>query len=71
MGCEAYKRLTYSVTVIISAQKNTFKSFTKVLEYKAVLNRRIKFLYIAMCSLVMNLCSRDLHVTSLNTITRC
>ena len=39
---------------------------TKVLEYKAGLKGRIKFICIAMGSLVMNLCSRDLHVTSLN-----
>ena len=42
---------------------------TKVLEYKAGLNRRIKFVCIAMCSLVMSLCSCDLHVMSLNNIT--
>ena len=46
------------------------KSFiTKVLEYKAGLNRRIKFACVAMCSLVMSLCSRDLLVTSLRAIT--
>ena len=39
---------------------------TKVLEYKAGLKGRIKFVCVAMCSLVMILCSRDLHVTSLN-----
>ena len=39
---------------------------TKVLEYKAGLNRRIKFVCIAMCSLVMSLCSRVLQVMSLN-----
>ena len=38
---------------------------TKVLEYKASLKGRIKFVCIAMCSLVMSLCSRDLHVMSL------
>ena len=32
---------------------------TKVLEYKAGLKGRIRFVYVAMCSLVMNLCSRD------------
>ena len=32
------------------------------------LNRRIKSACIAMCSLVMNLCSRDLLVMSLRTI---
>ena len=41
---------------------------TKVLEYKAGLNRRIKFVCIAMCSLVMSPCSRNLLVMSLNTI---
>ena len=30
---------------------------------------RIKFVCVAMCSLVMNLCLRDLLVMSLNTIT--
>ena len=39
---------------------------TKVLEYKAGLKGGIKFVCIAMCSLVMSLCSHDLHVTSLN-----
>ena len=39
---------------------------TEVLEYKAGLKRRIKFVCVAMCSLVMSLCSCDLHVTSLN-----
>ena len=44
----------------------TFKSFiTKVLK----VNRRIKFVCIAMCSLVMSLCSCDLLMTSLRTIT--
>ena len=28
----------------------------------------IKWLYVAMWSLVMSLCSRDLHVTSFNTL---
>ena len=36
---------------------------------KAGLNKRIKFVCIAMCSLVMSLCSRDLHVMSLIAIT--
>ena len=39
---------------------------TKVLEYKAGLKGKIKFVCVAMCSLVMSLCSHDLHVTSLN-----
>ena len=39
------------------------KSFiTEVLEYKAGLNKRIKFVCVAMCSLVMSLCSRDLLI---------
>ena len=42
---------------------------TKILEYKACLNRRIKFVCIAMCSLVMSLCSCDLLVTSFLTYT--
>ena len=42
---------------------------TKVLEYKAGLKGRIKFVCVAMCSLVMSLCSRDLHMTSLNNNT--
>ena len=41
---------------------------TKVLEYKVGLKGRIKFVCVAMCSLVMSLCSRDLHV-SLNNNT--
>ena len=46
------------------------KSFiSKVLEHKAGLITRIKFICIAMCSVVMNLCSRDLLVMSLRTIT--
>ena len=36
------------------------------MEYKAGLKRRIKFVCVAMCSLMMSLSSRDLHVTSLN-----
>ena len=65
---EAYKtRLANSVTIRILAQNNfmlLLKHFiTEVLEYKA---GRIKFVCVAMCSLVMSLCSRDLHVTSLN-----
>ena len=43
---------------------------TKVLEYKAGLKGRIKFVCVAMCSLVISLCSRDLHVTSLNNTVR-
>ena len=42
---------------------------TKVLEYKAGLKGRIKFVCIAMCSLVMNLCLRDLHVMSFSNNT--
>ena len=39
---------------------------TKVLKYKAGLKGRVKFACVAMCSLVLSLCLRDLHVTSLN-----
>ena len=49
----------------------SFKSghfITKILECKVGLNRRIKFACVAMCSLVMSLCSRDLLVMSLRTI---
>ena len=48
-----------------------FKKFyhSKVLEYKAGLKKRNKFVYVAMCSLVMSLCSHDLPVTSLIAIT--
>ena len=52
------------VSVCVSAPGPHF--ITKVLEYKAGLKGRIKFVCIAMCSLVMSLCSHDLHVTSLN-----
>ena len=41
----------------------------KVLEYTAGSNKRTKFISIAMCSLVMSLCSHDLLVAPLNTIT--
>ena len=41
---------------------------TKVLEYKAGLKGRIKFVCVAMCALVMSLSSRDLHMTSLQYI---
>ena len=62
-GYEAYKRiLTYSVTVRISAKNYVLlKSYiTKVLEYNGDLNRRIKFVCVAMCSLMMSSCSCDL-----------
>ena len=39
---------------------------TEVLEYIAGLKGRIKFVCVAMCSFVMSLCSRDLHMMSLN-----
>ena len=53
------KELAYSVTVRIQ-YKTTLRSFiTKVLQYKVGLNRRIKFVCIAMCSAVMNVCSCD------------
>ena len=73
MGCETYNtRLAYSVTIRISAQNNfilLLKHFiTKVLEYKMGLKGRIKFVCVAMCSLVMSLCSRDLHVTLFCTV---
>ena len=61
-------RLVYSATVRISTViKKHF--MTKILEYKVGLNRRIKFVCVAMCSLVMRLRSRDLHMASLNNIT--
>ena len=58
-GCEAYKtRLAYTVTIRILAQNNfivLLKHFiTKVLENKVDLNGRIKFVCVAMCSLVMS-----------------
>ena len=63
----------YSVTIRISAQNNfmlLLKHFiTKVLEYKEGLTRIIKFVCVALCSLVMSLCSHDLHVMLLNNIT--
>ena len=67
---KGYKtRLAYSVTIRILAQNNfmiLLKHFiTKVLEYIAGLNGRIKFVCVAMCSSVMSLCSHDLHMTSL------
>ena len=56
----------YSKNFGIKQLYTTLKSFvTKVLEYKD----RSKFVCVAMCSLVMSLCSRDLLVTSLRTIT--
>ena len=72
MGCGAYKRrLAYSVTEF--QHKTTLyyfqKFITKVLEYKAGLNRRIKFPCVAMCSLVMSLCSHDLLVTLFSGLT--
>ena len=52
-----------SVTVRIS----TFKSFmTKIL---AGLNKRIKFVCVALGPLVTSLCSQDFLMMSLNTIT--
>ena len=41
---------------------------TKILEYKAGLNRRIKFVCVAMCSLMMSLCSRDVIKLYYNTL---
>ena len=47
-------------------KNNRIKSFiTKVLKYKASLIKGIKFVCVAMCSLVMSLCSCDLLMTSL------
>ena len=44
--------------------KQLLKYFiTTVLEYKAGLNTRSKFVCIAICSLMMSLCSRDLGLT--------
>ena len=64
-------RLANSVTIRISAQNNfmlLLKHFiTKVLEYKA--EELNLYVLLRMCSLVMSLCSLDLHVTSLNNIT--
>ena len=54
----------------ISAQNNFMlllkHLITEVLEYKGNLKGRIKLLCIVMCSLVMSLCSHDLHMMSLN-----
>ena len=71
MDSEAYKtRLAY-ITERISAQNNLMLLLNILsLKYKADLNRRIKFVCVAMCSLVMSPCSRDLLVTSLNSITK-
>ena len=71
VGCKAYKtRLANCVTIRTSAQNNfmlLLKHFiTEVLEFKVGLKGRIKFVCVAMCSLVMSLCSRDLHATSLD-----
>ena len=41
----------------------------KVLEYKAGLKLKYKFIYVAMCSLVMSPRSRDFHITLLHYIT--
>ena len=49
--------VTYSVTVRILAPNNFNKSFiNKVLEYTAGLNKRTKFVSVAMCSLGISLC---------------
>ena len=47
--------LAYSVTVRILAQNNLY-TFITVLQYKADLNIRIKFI----CVAIMSLCSRDI-----------
>ena len=64
-------RMNFSCSVIWNGyQKSShILSLKYVLEYKAGLNSRIKFVCVTMCSLVMSVCSRDLHVMSLNTIT--
>ena len=48
-----------------------YKKFflTPKFSQSTVLNRKIKFVWVTMCFLVMSLRSRDLHLTSLNTIT--
>ena len=71
MGCEGYKtKLAYSTSVAVRISTLCYvllESF--IIEVLAILNRRIKFVCIPMCSLVMSLCSHDLHVMSLHTIT--
>ena len=60
MGFEAYKRrLAYSVVVVILLVK---RYITKVLEYKGDLNKIIKFVCVAMYSLVMSLHSCDIPI---------
>ena len=63
MPCGLCSLLTYSVTVRLLAQNNfilLLKSFIiKVLEHKADLNGKIKFVYVALHSLVISLCSHD------------
>ena len=67
MGFEAFKRrLAYSVTVGISPFYTIKRYITKVLVYKGDLNKTIKFVCIAMCSLVMSLHSRDLPIINNN-----
>ena len=56
------RRLAYSVTIRILAQNQVL-----LLKYWGI-NRKIKFVCIAMCSLVMSLCSYDLLIMSFNTI---
>ena len=59
MGFEAYKRrLAYSVTVRILAQ-NSFILLLSLM-YWSIKGKRIKFVYVAMCFLVMSLCSHDI-----------
>ena len=56
-----------SVTVRILAHYTTLKSFmTKV--HIGVLEQKNLFLFIAMFSIMVSLCSHDLLMTSLNTI---
>ena len=67
-------------TYIINTRMHTHTTYThahatythtKILEYKAGLELKYKFIYIyniAMCSLVMSPWPRDIHVTSLHYI---
>ena len=62
-GYEAYKtRLAYNITIRILAHA-TFTYITKILEY--TVEELNLYALLAMCSLVMSLCSCDLHVMSL------
>ena len=54
---------------MINLYKTQLIQLINPLRLTGVYSRRIKFVCIAMCSLVMSLCSRDLHMKSLNNIT--